>query len=472
SAAAPPQDDGGKKSGPISFGFSKTLSKVKSGKAEERDYLVEVEGKELKGTKPVEKPKELVIPLIHKNRWYRQDAEREDKSREDKSRDPSQQEQDTVESQAVKELIEESQKHQERWKNGPQMDPNFAIPLLMQNQAPQGFEDGDKVKVDLRPESSTDADYERVPVEAYGLAMLKGMGWKQGEGIGHTFKQDVKPIEHQLRPKGLGLGADRSAIKDLEPGVPKRPPKPGEEKKEEETLVLGPGGCVQVLAGAHKNLYGKIEGVDPDNARVVVKLAIGGKTVTIIQHSLKLVSRKEYDKNSKDLSKSYILICCLCTTEEREKDRERDQKKRKPRESSTDREKPPPAKESRPSPPAPSWLQRDLHVRFIDKAFKGGKYYNSKMRVEDVLTPHTCVCRTEEGRLLDDIRQKMLETIVPKNDSDYIMVVLGEHRGQVGRILKRDREKCRAMVQLDRHEEQVFALDYDAICRYVGGTEH
>ncbi len=43
------QDDGGKKSALISFGFSKTLSKVKSGKAEERDYLVEVEGKELKG---------------------------------------------------------------------------------------------------------------------------------------------------------------------------------------------------------------------------------------------------------------------------------------------------------------------------------------------------------------------------------------------------------------------------------------
>ncbi len=47
----------------------------------------------------------------------------------------------------------ESQKHQERWKNGPQMDQNFAIPLLMQNQAPEGFEDGDKVNVDLRPES-------------------------------------------------------------------------------------------------------------------------------------------------------------------------------------------------------------------------------------------------------------------------------------------------------------------------------
>lgn len=36
---------------------------------------------------------------------------------------------------------------------------------------------------------STDADYEVVPVEAYGVAMLRGMGWKAGEGIGRTFKQ-------------------------------------------------------------------------------------------------------------------------------------------------------------------------------------------------------------------------------------------------------------------------------------------
>ena len=96
------------------------------------------------------------------------------------------------------------------------------------------------------------------------------------------------------------------------------------------------------------------------------------------------------------------------------------------------------------------------------------------MRIEDVLTPNICVCRTEEGRFLDgefvslwftaklhsthsnpyafkwyslyssiiifysdalvfnvDVKQTMLETIVPKSDSDDIMVVLGEHRGQV-----------------------------------------
>lgn len=43
---------------------------------------------------------------------------------------------------------------------------------------------------------------------------------------------------------------------------------------------------------------------------------------------------------------------------------------------------------------------------------------------------------------------------------------------QVGRILQRDKNKCRAMVQLDRYEEKVFTLDYDTICHYVGGADH
>eukprot|EP00063_Salmo_salar_P069965 XP_014044800.1 PREDICTED: G patch domain and KOW motifs-containing protein-like [Salmo salar] len=94
------------------------------------------------------------------------------------------------------------------------------------------------------------------------------------------------------------------------------------------------------------------------------------------------------------------------------------------------------------------------------------------MRIEDVLTPNICVCRTEEGRFLDDVKQTMLETIVPKSDSEDIMVVLGEHRGQVGRILQRDKDQSRAMVQLDRYEEKVFTLDYDSICHYVGGGDH
>ncbi|XP_041859814.1 G-patch domain and KOW motifs-containing protein [Melanotaenia boesemani] len=499
------EDLGGRKTAGVSFGFTKTVSKFKpstteaSSKKDDRDYLTGIDGNELQSSKPIDKPKELIIPLIQKNRWYKPDRASNSLGHEETQ--GKRQDNDSVESQAVKELIEDSRRQLEEWQNGSQSESNLnlAIPLLMQNQVPEGFEDGEHIKVDLRPESSTEADYESVPVEAYGLAMLKGMGWNKEEGIGRTFKQDVKPIEHQLRPKGLGLGADRSAVKDLEPSRPQRPPKPGDEQRKEEELVMGPGGCVLVQSGAHKDLYGKIEGVDPDNARVVVKLAIGGKTVTVSQYGVKLVGRKEYEKYSKDLSRLSKAHKDKEKEKEREKEQEKerqrreekekssysdkikhksserdggkDERKRKHTESSQDRDKPP-VKEARQAPAAPSWLQRDLKVRFIDKAFKGGKYYNSKMRVEDVLTPFTCVCRAEEGRLLDDVKQDMLETIVPKSEYDSVMVVLGEHRGQVGRILQRDKNKCRAMVQLDRYEEKVFTLDYDSICHYVGAVDH
>ncbi|KAM7411435.1 hypothetical protein PAMA_021434 [Pampus argenteus] len=493
------EEQGEKKATSVSFGFTKTVSKFKPStvdavsKTDERDYLTGIDRNELQSSKPNEKPKELIIPLIQKNRWHVPDQANHSKGRGGKTPEATR-ETDSVESQAVKELIEDSRRQLDQWQNGTQTEsnPNLSIPLLMQNKVPDGFEDGDHVKVDLRPESATEADYESVPVDAYGLAMLRGMGWKKEEGIGRTFKQDVKPIEHQLRPKGLGLGADRSAIKDLEPTRHRRPPKPGEEREKEEELVMGPGGCVLVESGAHKELYGKIEGVDPDNARVMVKLAIGGKTVTISQYGIKLVGRKEYEKNSKDLSRLSKAHKDKEKEKERDKERQRreekeksysdkhksserdrgkDDRKRKHKESSQDREKPP-EKEARRPPAPPSWLQRDLKVRFIDKSFKGGKYYNSKMRVEDVLTPSTCVCRTEEGRLLDDVRQDMLETIIPKSEYDAIMVVLGEHRGQVGRILQRDKNKCRAMVQLDRYEEKIFTLDYDLICHYVGASDH
>ncbi|KAM8754294.1 G-patch domain and KOW motifs-containing protein [Acanthopagrus schlegelii] len=508
-AGAASVEQGERKNPAVSFGFTKTVSKFKpsTGDAltskEDRDYLTGIDRNELQSTKPSEKPKELIIPLIQKNRWHKVDRPPQSEGSEGKTAETTQ-DNDSVDSQAVKELIEDSRRQLEEWQNGPQSERNLnlSIPLLMQNKVPDGFEDGDQVKVDLRPESSTEADYDRVPVEAYGLAMLKGMGWSKTEGIGRTFKQDVKPIEHQLRPKGLGLGADRSAIKDLEPGKRQRPPKPGEERAKEEELVMGPGGCVLVESGAHKEMYGKIEGVDPDNARVMVKLAIGGKTVTVSQYAVKLIGRQEYDKYSKDLSR--LSKAHKDKEKEKEKQREKekqgreererksngvegkhrktreksserdggkDDRKRKHRESSQDREKPP-VKEARLPPAPPSWLQRDLKVRFIDKAFKGGRYYNSKMHVEDVLTPSTCVCRTEEGRLLDDVNQNMLETIVPKGEYDAVMVVLGEHRGQVGRILQRDKNKCRAMVQLDRYEEKLFTLDYDSICHYVGAADH
>ncbi|XP_053552190.1 G-patch domain and KOW motifs-containing protein [Bombina bombina] len=508
----------GSSQGPISFSFTRssrqklTASVVdnEARQGEDREYLVGAEGKELLSVNPAPVSKPLVIPLIRTNKWSRPD-----KPQETGGSVVPQTEEDSVLSQAVKELIEESRRSQE---DDSTVDQTLSIPLLMQNKVPDGLEDGDKVDVSLRPESAEAADYESVPVEQYGMAMLRGMGWKEGEGIGRTFKQDVKPLEQKLRPKGLGLGADRTALKNLEDQKPRKPPKPG-EVPEEESKGLGKGSAVEIQSGAHKDLYGKVEGLDPDNSRAMVKLAISGKVVTVSQFALRLVSSSEYKKNAKDLSRLSKVNqakkereakeALMNNSPENKPHRESSPESRKPKERSPQREKSrahSPKKEKRRErtpereqhretssngrsrekrPRSPErekekkknraepqgWLHRDLRVRFIDKHYKGGKYYNSKMLVEDVLSPRSCVCRTESGRLIDDIKQDMLETVIPKEEGDHVMVVMGQHRGQVGRILHRDKHKSSALVQLQGDQDTALNFSYDVICHYTGACD-
>ena len=62
----------------------------------------------------------------------------------------------------------------------------------------------------------------------------------------------IAPIHAVARPKGLGLGADRSALLQKN-GVAK-----DGTTKEEEDLALEKGACCLILKGKHKDLYGVV----------------------------------------------------------------------------------------------------------------------------------------------------------------------------------------------------------------------
>jgi len=47
----------------------------------------------------------------------------------------------------------------------------------------------------------------------------------------------------------------------------------------------------------------QVLGIDEDNARVMVSLAVGGSAATVSQYAIKLVTKAEFDKFSKYLSK-------------------------------------------------------------------------------------------------------------------------------------------------------------------------
>jgi G patch domain/KOW motif-containing protein len=92
----------------------------------------------------------------------------------------------SIESLAIQELLDDSKKLSQK------SNPTLAIPM---NETEQQ---------DAAPNN---VDYDSVPVSQFGYAMLRGMGWAPGKGIGKKQKV-VEVVDLTLRPRSLGLGAD------------------------------------------------------------------------------------------------------------------------------------------------------------------------------------------------------------------------------------------------------------------------
>ncbi|KAK9309983.1 hypothetical protein QLX08_000599 [Tetragonisca angustula] len=180
----------------------------------------------------------------------------------------------TLEEQAAKEIIQElkSKDEQETKTN------DLSLPLV-EDESLKG------------KEQSTLEDYERIPIDAFGVAMLRGMGWQPGKGIGKNEKV-VSAVIPELRPKGMGLGADKVTLQK----------KSADSKKQEEELKIEKGTYVKIIAGKQSNNYGQIEGFDDDAGRLIIKLALGGNTISVNEFMVQPVTKSEYSKNSKVLN--------------------------------------------------------------------------------------------------------------------------------------------------------------------------
>lgn len=108
---------------------------------------------------------------------------------------------------------------------------------------------------ELPEEASLDA-YDSLPVEEFGAALLRGMGWTEGKGIGRG-KEAVKPVEYVRRVGREGLGAIPAPPPAETKSSKNRVLKPGETREEgRRDLVAqpGPDGRVRHVVGVGEKL--------------------------------------------------------------------------------------------------------------------------------------------------------------------------------------------------------------------------
>ncbi|WPH03635.1 Hypothetical protein R9X50_00651800 [Acrodontium crateriforme] len=92
---------------------------------------------------------------------------------------------------------------------------------------------------DTAPDMATLEDYARVPVEEFGAALLRGMGWKEGQGVGsERQKKNDKAKMPERRPALLGIGAKPEAAVAEEMGTWGKAAKRGGEVKIYNPVLL------------------------------------------------------------------------------------------------------------------------------------------------------------------------------------------------------------------------------------------
>ncbi|RDD45930.1 G patch domain and KOW motifs-containing protein [Trichoplax sp. H2] len=482
-----------KKTSTISFTLNKNFApkKLNTSKYNEeekieddKEIITGLEGNVIEGSKSSDRNKgPAVIPMVKRNRWVIPNEKvianliNQDKS--------------NLDAEAAQEILQEINSQVEV----NDAEEEHIVPLLMQNCAPRvkGIESSEKLDIAMRPETSSLEDYENMPISNFGQAMLRGMGWSVGQGIGKTNKQVIKPIEFTPRYKGLGLGAERLVESDdKNKNKPDKIRKPGEKYEEPERTSDGfaRGVHVMVVAGPHADLYGKVEGIDGDNGRIFVALAINKEKTTISQNCLKIVSEKEYTKNCMRLNKVDKVQSFINSRSGREETLSSTDSLKSSKRKRGDEERYPSEDKNRShhgnnytgskdhyhsnkhdETGSNVWVRPKTRVRLISKSYKHGRYYNHKVKIIDVIRAGTCICETDDGRLLENITEDMLETIVPKGNPAYVIVVKGKHAGMVGKIVSRDKSNYKAVAYL-LSNQKAAEFDYDDICEYTGDIDH
>ncbi|EFO84218.1 hypothetical protein CRE_15081 [Caenorhabditis remanei] len=350
---------------------------------------------------------------------------------------------------------------------------------------PNGIEDengveggGEKIVVEEGRVDTEDADYSAIPIESFGLAILRGCNWKDGDGIGKNPQKVALKLPNR-RPPGLGLGATPK-----NPSGDKKNKSTGKEK-EEKIEEIKAGSLIKVVDGRNKGIYGKVEARDDDSNSLFIRTAIGGRAIKVSQIVAVAVSAKEYERDSKCLNKSEY---------DRERDRIEEERKKHETErpststSSSNHHKSSSSSKSSSSKNEKSddsrrseklWARTDLLVRFIDEDFKRGSLFKQKVWIVDVAGKDDITIEDDRGnthysklifilfhstkQFLADVRQSWIETVIPRDVGEKLMIVAGKRAGKLAAMLDKDKRKEKVTVRLVETNDVVTAY-FEDVC--------
>ncbi|CDW79585.1 g patch domain and kow motifs-containing [Stylonychia lemnae] len=347
--------------------------------------------------------------------------------------------------------------------------------------------------------------YDRMPIENFGKSVLAKLGWSEGIILGRTSQNGkiVQPIDYMPRQHRLGLGArplTKEQLKKMGDDYDKRKLAVTEDYtqlegaegknfksihtqlKQREKMQIGSIVCI--TGGTHKGLEGKIialsdpkkglrqqqkvmgeevnDEIDGD-AYVSVELALNQTLINVKRKRIVLRSenrqleqfQKENDKEDQDknnkMKNNYEKFS---KSNKRSRSRSYDNRRNR--------------KDQNKNFKKLKWILPGLIVRVISKKIEEGKLYNTKLKVTDVLNESRFLAvplqaDSSSKRVYDDLREKDLETVLPRDLNEPVAVLKGEFRGETGKILSKDKKKDQVVIQVGLTD--IVTVSQDDCCQ-------
>ncbi|GMI83068.1 modifier of snc1, 2 [Hibiscus trionum] len=329
-----------------------------------------------------------------------------------------------------------------------------------------------KEDMERLPEDRGLEEFEDMPVEDFGKALLAGYGWVEGRGIGKNAKEDVKVKQYERRTDKEGLGFSSKEFKSKDRSKDRvHGSKNVKENLEKEERVkeagdgFSVGKDVRVIEGREMGSKGTIMEKLGGNW-IVLKLKNKDEEVKFrISEIADLGSREEEKCLRKlELKIKEEKLSKHKGGERRSSKRSIESEKRIETQVNVERTR---SNGDR----GVSWLRSHIRVRIISKSLAGGRLYLKKGQVVDVVGPYMCDISMDESKeLVQGVEQELLETALPRRGGP-VLVLYGRHKGVYGNLVERDLDREMGVVR-DADSQDLLNVKLEQIAEYMGDPSY
>ena len=267
----------------------------------------------------------------------------------------------------------------------------------------------------------TNETYKNTPIENFGEKLFEKMSKNKNTNLSRKRKStlEIKEIIPRNNKYGLGYHPEEDINKNL---------------KEPISFY---GIKIKIIEGKFKNLTGKILNTNKyfsfndlmkNNENIEIQLDLNDQKIYIQNNNIIQLNEEEKIENEKNIK-----------LEEKEKEEVENNGKNKL-----------------------EWIQEGIIIRIIKE---NSKYYNTKAKVENIMDEYSFSLLTNDNTLHMEFTEDDCETVIPKINED-IIILTGEYKGKLAKLLERDKKNNIVNVQLFEDISQIIQLSQDDICMF------